>query len=96
MRPLVARVPDPPQLVAELIDSGNARWNMELVKQVFLPFDAQAIFQIPICQRNVEDYWSWMFEKSGVFSVRSCYRMIVETKRRREDWLDSCPGASNR
>lgn len=37
-----------------------------------------------------------MFEKSGVFSVRSCYCMIVETKRRREDWLESRPGASNR
>ena len=36
-----------------------------------------------------------MHEKSGKFSIRSSYRMIVETKKRREDWLESRPAASN-
>lgn len=96
MRPMVSRVQDPPQLVSDLIDTANARWNMELVNQVFLPCDAAEILQIPICLRIVDDYWSWMHEKSGNFSVKSAYRMIVETKRRREDWLEQRPGPSNR
>lgn len=88
MRPILSRVAHPPQLVAELLDIPNARRNHELIGQVFLPYDASAIMQIPLCTRNMEDFWSWNFEKSGVFTVRSAYRMIVATKKRREDWLE--------
>jgi hypothetical protein len=38
--------------------------------------------------RRLEDFWAWHFEKSGIFSVRSAYRLLVSTKRVREDWLD--------
>lgn len=85
MRPIVARVNDPPQLVSDLIDQGNARWDTELIEQVFLLYDAAAILSIPLCTRIMEDFWSWGFEKNGIFSVRSAYKMLVETKKRRED-----------
>ena len=36
MRPLVSHVANPPQFVSELIDTPNARWNKELIDDVFL------------------------------------------------------------
>ncbi|KQJ93913.2 hypothetical protein BRADI_3g07435v3, partial [Brachypodium distachyon] len=40
-------------------------------------------------------FLAWNFEKSGLFSVRSAYRMLVNTKRRREAWLDEHVTTSN-
>lgn len=41
------------------------------------------------------DSWAWHYERSGQFSVRSAYRLLRETKCRREDWLLHRPGNSN-
>jgi hypothetical protein len=49
--------------------------------------DIEAIQAIPICTRRFDDQWAWHYERSGVFSVRTVYRMLADTKRRREAWL---------
>lgn len=95
MRPIVSLIAQPPQMVSELLDHGDARWNADLVQQVFLPYDAASILQIPVCTRVINGFWSWNFEKDGIFSVRSAYCMIVDIKKRREDWLEQRAGASN-
>jgi hypothetical protein len=43
--------------------------------------DITAIESIPICTAYQEDIWAWNFEKSGLFSVRSAYRVLVNTKK---------------
>lgn len=95
MSPIVSLTAHLPQLVSELLDQGNARWNAQLIYQVFLPYDAAAMLDIPVCARAIDDFWSWNFEKIGVFSVRSAYRMLVAIKKRREDWLENRAGSSN-
>jgi LPS sulfotransferase NodH len=50
--------------------------------------DVEIIRGILLCTRNQEDFWSWHFEKNGVFTVRSAYRVLVSVKKTREDWLD--------
>ena len=50
---------------------------------------------IALCTRHIQDFWSWVHEKNGVFSVRSAYRMLVETKMRREAWLEGRLANSN-
>ena len=57
--------------------------------------DAAAILSIPVCTRHIQDFWSWVHEKNGVFSVRSAYRMLVTTKLRREAWLEGRADPSN-
>lgn len=63
-----------------------------LVEQVFLSYDAKEILKIPICTRNMDDFWAWNFETNGVFLILA-YR--IDTKRRREDWLEGRQSLSN-
>ena len=64
-------------------------------RSVFIPLDAKAILQIPLCTRQVDDFWAWAKERKGVFSVRSAYRMIQRTKLSREAWLYEQGGSSD-
>lgn len=85
MKPIACVSADPPTFVSELIDCTSATWRRDIIQQVFLPTDAAAILSISLCTRNMEDYLSWNFEKNGIFTVCSAYRMLVATKKWRED-----------
>ena len=91
---MVSRIVDPPQWVTELI-MPDAQWDSTLISEIFLPIDAQTIMSIPLCTRHVDDFWSWIHEKNGVFSVRSAYRMLVNTRVRREAWLEGRANSSD-
>ena len=95
MRPYGSKVVNPPSQVSELIDATSATWNNEKVAQVFLPMDVSVILTIPLCTRNIQDFWSWHYESSGVFTVQSTYAMLVSTRQRREAWLEEIPGSSS-
>lgn len=95
MRPYGCITQNPPELVSELIDSTSASWDRQKIESVFMPMDAQVILGIPLCTRNIPDFWSWHYEKNGLFSVRSAYRMLVATRVRREAWLENTSGSSS-
>jgi formylmethanofuran dehydrogenase subunit E len=57
--------------------------------------DVEAIMQIPISHTTHQDIWAWHYEKTGVFSVRSTYKMLIETKQRRENWLEGRAASSS-
>ena len=84
MRPIASLMDEPPQLVLELIDHTMVEWWEELVRQVFIPLDAE-----------VEDFWAWNDDPKGRFSIRSTYRMIVRIKIGREAWLEEQEDPSN-
>ena len=54
MKPISSQVPNPPRKVAELIDptSAPAVWREDLIREVFVPVDAEAILRIPICTKK--------------------------------------------
>jgi hypothetical protein len=94
LRPITATAVDPPILVSELIDQTNRSWNIQTLETFFLPIDIEVILSIPLGTVRHIDQWAWHFEKNGIFSVRSCYRMLVKTKSDREAWLDGRPSSS--
>ncbi|KAE8781151.1 hypothetical protein D1007_45655 [Hordeum vulgare] len=94
MRPITSPPSSGPILVSELIDETSARWKEELVRHTFLPMDAAAILGIPVCTREVPDFWSWSKEKKGIFTIRSAYRMMVHMKFTRGGWLEETMGSS--
>lgn len=59
-----------------MIDPIRRDWNVDLVKQLFLPFDVDGILSIPISKRLPDDKLCWDLEKDGIYSVRSAYKMI--------------------
>ena len=82
-------------MVSELIDHTSAEWREDVVRQVFIPLDAEAILQIPLCTRQVDNFWAWHNDPKGRFSLRSAYRMIVSIKLGREAWLEEREDPSN-
>lgn len=83
-------------MVADLIDGVERRWNREFVFQHLQQIDAHAIMNIHSSSISSEDCWAWQYEWFGSFTVRSAYWMLVETKRRREDWLEGRCGCFDR
>lgn len=91
MRPYGSLVNNPSQNVLQLIDSITASWDMHRIQQVMLAI-TPTITSIPLCTRVISDFWSWNYEKNGLFLVRSAYKMLVYTKQRREAWLEGRAG----
>lgn len=42
-----------------------------------------AVLRIPL-GRTEEDFWAWAFERHGLYSVKSAYRVLTEDRRQRE------------
>jgi hypothetical protein len=83
------------RLVSELINQTEACWKEDILNASFLPMDVQEIMNIPLSSVRQDDRWAWNYERNGSFSVRSAYRMIICTKKRREDWLEHHVSSSN-
>ena len=43
---------------------------------------SDAILSIPLCTRNIRDFWAWCGEKRGGFSVKSAYKAHVAMLKR--------------
>jgi hypothetical protein len=43
---------------------------------------------IPLCTRRLDDRWAWHYEKNGILTVRSAYRLFVQIKHARVEWLE--------
>ena len=66
--------------VAELIDPQLHAWRTEFIMNVFEQADAKAICRIQLSRRDVEDAMIWLHHKKGLFTVKSAYRVRLETK----------------
>ena len=67
------------QRVVDLMLHNPRRWNNEpLVRQIFLFDEAEEILCIRIPEIEDLDILSWHFEKNGIFSVQSAYKLAVE------------------
>jgi hypothetical protein len=64
--------------VHELFIPGTRTWNEHLVIGSFVPHDAEEILKIRPGARMREDVSARAYEKSGCFSVRSCYRALKD------------------
>lgn len=80
---------DQPGFVSELIEGPSRTWNRAVVFRHMNRVDADSVLNIPLSTSSTCDQWAWQYEKSGVFLVRSAYRMLVDTKKIREDWLEN-------
>jgi hypothetical protein len=54
------------------------RWDAEKLEQMFLPRDVEIIKQIPLSLRRPRDKLIWTGTKSGIFTVKSAYRLLIQ------------------
>ncbi|KAK6121388.1 hypothetical protein DH2020_044870 [Rehmannia glutinosa] len=79
-RPLTFKPITPPPndtntCVADLIS--NHSWDISAINNIFWPCDREEILKIPLGRENSEDTLIWHYEKSGIYSVRSGYRVAI-------------------
>ncbi|PNT74477.1 hypothetical protein BRADI_1g15292v3 [Brachypodium distachyon] len=63
--------------VAGLIDQDNRVWNEQVIRNMFHDFDTEEILKTRIPEQQMDDFIAWHHEKSGVFNVRSAYRLAL-------------------
>jgi hypothetical protein len=61
--------------VSELLVSGTKQWDENRVRLLTVEGDANAILRINIPQMEREDSPAWYYEQSGMFTVKSAYRL---------------------
>ena len=79
--------------VAELIDPITNGWDKDLVCQTFNAEDAKIILQIPIYE-HTKDCVAWHFDKKGIFSVKSAYKVAVDCAERESRYGQPSSSAS--
>lgn len=67
--------------VAELIDHQRKCWSYTLVRQLFQPLEVMWILQMPVYKEECKDKRIWRAEKSGMFTVRSAYKLVWSIRR---------------
>jgi ribonuclease HI len=66
--------------VKDLIVPNTSQWNTNLIHQLFFPFEAQQICNIPLVDTNSRDDLTWAGTKDGTYSVKSSYHTISDWK----------------
>lgn len=84
MRPLIRIEDTDLEYVHRLYLPGTRCWNVQFVRNSFATMDAEEILKIRSGTRMMEDVLAWAFERNGVYSVRSCYRMLKRESDQKE------------
>ncbi|KAH1063333.1 hypothetical protein J1N35_028320 [Gossypium stocksii] len=67
-------------LVADLVNDATRSWKADLIKNTFRADVARKIMQLPLANSKHEDFQVWRGEQSGIFFVRSAYKLLQEAK----------------
>lgn len=81
--------------VNQLMQPDGVGWNTELIYQLFYRFDADEICSIKLPRSGGSDVLAWHYEKSGVFSVRSAYRLAVSIQNHSNTTTSSSSGEAD-
>ncbi|KAH9705863.1 putative reverse transcriptase/RNA-dependent DNA polymerase [Citrus sinensis] len=63
--------------VCSLMVVDERRWDYDVVTNLFNTRDRDLILKIPLSVRRDHDLWHWLVDPGGVFSVRSCYKLMT-------------------
>ena len=64
--------------MSQLIDLERMIWRKDLIHKYFWPYDAEQILAIKLPLSRTEDFIAWQHEKSGVYSVKSAYKLAKD------------------
>ena len=61
--------------VTKLIDPELHAWRSEFIMDTFEQEDVEGICRIQLSRRDVEDIIIWLHHKTGLFTVKSAYKV---------------------
>ena len=64
-------------MVSAFIDHESKKWKAEIICALFLPFEAEAILNIPLSFNLPEDKLIWVGNKKGDFTLKSAYYIAL-------------------
>jgi hypothetical protein len=64
--------------VSQLMTPGRCEWDTQVLRTCFYNHDIDEISKIRLSERMEEDIIAWHYEKSGIFSVRSTYKLALQ------------------
>jgi hypothetical protein len=75
---------------------GRREWDEQLIRTHLYPHDAEEVLKVRLTERAEEDFIVWHFERSGVFTVKSAYRLAMDSDpdARRAEGSSSSPDGS--
>ena len=86
--PTTYMVISPPKLfddfpmVSSLIDRDTIRWKADIVRSIFIPFEANTILNIPLSYNMPEDKIIRVGNRKGEFTVKSGYYIALKVRQR--------------
>lgn len=72
----------PKKFISDLIDQQRRIWNIQLIKEIFVPGDIPYITSIPLSHRSISDTLIWPYSKDGAYSVWSSHHWLRENNDR--------------
>lgn len=82
--------------VADLLNSEGNDWDYHRIRAIFNAADAEAIAKIKLSERRTEDVLAWHMENTGIFSVRSAYKLGLDIPNVPQSTASSCAPAGDR
>lgn len=73
--------------VSDLMIPKTRVCNSELIKNNFIPRDANPIFSFPLSNRIEVDQRIWTHSKDGLYSVKTAYHVAMTTILERDNYL---------
>lgn len=64
-------------MVCEFIDTVSRQWDLALLQGLFSSQEVELITSIPLCHNHVEDTLIWLYTHSGIYTVKSGYRFLI-------------------
>ncbi|MBA0786104.1 hypothetical protein Gotri_027355, partial [Gossypium trilobum] len=76
------------EFVSDLILQNPKRWNRDLIYSTFTVEEAYQIVSIPIPITNQSDKVVWSNENSGIYSVKSGYKMLLDPPNKKKQSIE--------
>ena len=64
-------------MVSSFIDEDTKWWKVDVVRSLFLPFEANTILSIPLSYNLPKGSLIWTSNKHGTFTVKSAYHIAL-------------------
>lgn len=72
-------------MVSTLINEQTRRWKANVIRSLFLPFEADIILNIPLSYILPEDKLIWVGNSKGEFTMKSTYYIALKMAESVED-----------